>query len=122
MMYWGIGAVLLVVLVYLIIPNNGTGNAVSGPREYDNFAQCLTDNNFVMYGTEWCPHCKAQKELFGASFDKINYVDCDKQPEVCNAEGVTGYPTWKFNGGVLSGTQSLAVLSIRSGCDLVKDN
>lgn len=74
-----------------------------------------------MYGAFWCPHCHDQKQLFGKeAFSQINYIECDPkgknpQPDVCQAEGVKGYPTWKINGQLVSGTQSLEELAQMSG-------
>ncbi|HIH31478.1 TPA: hypothetical protein HA235_02115 [Candidatus Woesearchaeota archaeon] len=83
---------------------------------YDALAQCLTEKGATMYGTEWCSHCKAQKELFGKSFQYINYVDCDKARNDCIAAGVDGYPTWKINNRLYPGTQSLYTLALTSDC------
>jgi hypothetical protein len=47
-----------------------------------------------MYGTTWCSHCNAQKELFGSSFENIEFVDCDASKPACVAAGVQGFPTW----------------------------
>ena len=42
---------------------------------YDSFAQCLTDNGAVMYGTYWCSYCNAQKGDFGDAFIYFNGKD-----------------------------------------------
>lgn len=105
--------VVLVVVVWIVWP--------SGPGEYDAFAECLRDSGAVMYGTEWCHVCKDQKELFGKSFDKVNYVDCDRQRDVCLLVGVSGYPTWIIGGESYSGVQSLERLADLSGCTLTRD-
>ena len=65
--------------------------------EYDEFAKCLTDSGTTIYGTEWCGHCQNQKEMFGASFSYVNYVDCDQNKQACNNAGIQGYPTWRIN-------------------------
>lgn len=86
---------------------------------YDDLAACITDSGAIMYGTEWCPHCKDQKEAFGASFENINYIDCDKNREVCEEAGITGYPTWILKDGErLIGTQKIAVLADKTSCEL----
>ncbi len=90
-----------------------------GPGQYDSFAQCLTMNGATMYGTEWCPHCQAQKKLFGSSFEYVHYVDCDKNMNTCVAAGVEGYPTWVVGNESKAGTQSMYTLSQLTGCDLV---
>jgi hypothetical protein len=84
----------------------------------DAFAQCLTENNAVFYGTEWCGYCGQQKSLFGDSMKFVNYVDCDKDKNTCTAEGIRGYPTWKVNGDPLVGVQSLQILASKTGCTL----
>lgn len=93
-------------------------STTSGPGKADALAQCLTEEGAVMYGTEWCPHCQAQKEMFGSSFQYINYVDCDKYRDACVNAGVRGFPTWSIKGGNYAGTQSLYDLAQYSGCSL----
>ena len=97
----------------------GCGSATSTGSENVVLAECLTARGVIMYGTERCPHCQAQKKLFGDAFSKINYVDCDKEEKVCNLAWVTGYPTWKFADGTkIAGKQPLEILSSTAGCDL----
>ncbi len=81
-------------------------------------AECLTAKGVTMYGTNRCPHCQNQKSAFGyEAFTKVNFVDCDKQKNVCGLEGITGYPTWKFpNGTELQGEQDLETLAAQAGC------
>lgn len=104
--------IILILAMVLIAGCN------QGPGAYDGFAQCLTDNGAVMYGTEWCPHCQAQKSLFESSFDLVNYVDCDKQRDLCEAAGVNGYPTWVIDGNSYPGTQQLSKLATLTSCEL----
>ncbi len=92
------------------------------PSPYDGFAQCLTDKGVKMYGAWWCPHCKKQRELFGKSFDKVEYIECSpngsKTTSVqCTQAGVKGFPTWMFaDGSTLGGEQSFEALGERAGC------
>ena len=92
----------------------------SGPGEYDALAQCLTENGAVMYGTEWCSHCKSQKKLFGKSFEYVNYVDCDKNREACSMAGIQGFPTWVISGENYPGLQALDKLGSLAGCELAE--
>ncbi len=85
---------------------------------YDSFAQCLTDEGMVMYGTEWCSHCKAQKELFGESFGYVNYVDCDLKEDECVEAGITGFPTWVIDGELYPGKQSIERLHYLTDCEV----
>ena len=86
------------ILVPLVLAGcNGSANITGDPAQepqtdIDRFAACLTETGAVFYGTEWCPHCKKQKELFGESLAFVNYIDCDKKSTACTAAGVTGYP------------------------------
>lgn len=83
----------------------------------DGLAQCLADKNAVMYGAYWCSHCKDQKKMFGASFEKIKYVECTQETQTCLEKDIKGYPTWIFESGErLSGVQSFEELSKASGC------
>jgi len=85
----------------------------------DVFATCTNENGLKMYGTERCPHCKDQKAKFWPSFDKVDYIDCDKQKQQCLVAGIEGYPTWTTKAGEkLVGTQELSVLATKSGCEL----
>ena len=120
---FGITIVLLVALYF--ISSSFTGFAIfSGSSTYDEFAKCLTQNSVKMYGAYWCPHCAAQKKEFGSSFKYINYVECSLpnaagQNAVCNAAGITGYPTWGFaDGKKVAAEMTLQQLSELSGCPL----
>jgi uncharacterized membrane protein/glutaredoxin len=92
----------------------------SGPSEIA-LAQHLTKIGAKMYGAYWCPHCHEQKNLFGQqAVAQMPYVECDPgganaKPEICQSEGVKGYPTWKVNGQTVSGVQTLQQLADMSG-------
>jgi hypothetical protein len=88
------------------------------PGKYDDFATCLTESSVIMYGTDWCPKCIEQKELFGTSFNLVDYFNCDYDKVACRTAGVSGYPTWKINGQLYPGKRSLEELSALSGCEL----
>lgn len=91
----------------------------NAPGKYDALAQCLTREGAGMYGTDWCPNCQNQKQMFGNSFKYVTYINCDANPTACDSQGVTGYPTWIFNDGSrLIGTQSLDALAEQTGCAL----
>jgi|SRR3989344_3087557 len=102
---------VIVLIIYLVFPK-------SPPGQYDELASCLTEKGVVMYGTDWCPHCKNQKAMFGNSFKKINYVNCDFNVAECKNKGVTGYPTWIINGESYAGEQSLVKLASLTGCSV----
>lgn len=88
-----------------------------GGGPYKEFAQCLTDANVVMYGTDWCSHCTDQKDMFGDDFDYIEFVNCDFNSEECSAAGVYGYPTWTIDGELLgAGVQTFQDLGEAASC------
>ena len=94
------------------------------PGKYDGLAQCLKDKGATFYGAFWCPHCQAQKEMFGNSAKKLPYVECSNpdgksQTQICIDKGIQSYPTWEFtDGSRLSGEQQPSVLAEKTGCTL----
>ncbi|MDP6845562.1 MAG: hypothetical protein QF460_01205 [Candidatus Nanoarchaeia archaeon] len=113
-------AIALLILVALGFAMN-TMMFKADPAKLE-LAQCLTEKNVKMYGAFWCGACETQKELFGPAFKAIDYVECDErgqdaQPEVCQLEGISGYPTWKINGQKSTGVQPLESLATATGCE-----
>jgi thiol-disulfide isomerase/thioredoxin len=100
------------------------GYYMTQPGKYDTFTQCLGERGAKFYGAFWCPHCQAQKALFGVSKSKLPYVECSTpdskgQTEICITEEIKGYPTWKFaDGSVTNGEMSLSDLAGKTGCTL----
>jgi uncharacterized membrane protein len=88
----------------------------SGPAELE-LARHLQTIGVKKYGAYWCPHCQEQKQLFGQpAFAMINYIECDPQgknpqPQLCQAAGITGYPTWEIQGELYPGRLSLEKLA-----------
>ena len=91
-------------------------------QNHDALAECLSEKKVTMFGAFWCPHCANQKEIFGNSFSKINYVECslpDKsgQTQICKDKEIKGYPTWEFgDGSRVEGEMTLAALAAKAGC------
>ncbi|HET6177137.1 MAG TPA: hypothetical protein VFE61_09410 [Candidatus Sulfotelmatobacter sp.] len=93
-------------------------------HKYDAFAQCLAAKQAKMYGLYWCPHCIEQKEMFGAAFHNIPYVECaikgssELAPQ-CKVAGVKMFPSWQFGmDPPKEGEMSLEALSDKTGCSL----
>ncbi len=130
--------ILSIVLVLVLL----VGGAVylfadkSGEKKtgvYDEFAQCIYDSGFRMYGSATCSFCEKQRKLFSGSEEYIREIECDPrndnpQVERCIAKEITHTPTWiiedeegnnikKFDAGVLS----LQELSSESGCTLPEE-
>ncbi|MBI5392381.1 hypothetical protein HZA96_00800 [Candidatus Woesearchaeota archaeon] len=111
---WSIMLIVIVTLLFLIF------NSKNAPGKYDQLAKCLTEKGAIMFGTDWCPHCIKQKELFGNSFKYINYKNCDFNKVLCDLNNITGYPTWIYKDKVLNGEQPVEVLASMSGCEVDK--
>lgn len=93
-------------------------------HKYDDFAKCIASKQVKMYGLYWCPHCIEQKEMFGASFHYIPYVECaikgshDLAP-ACSAAGVKLFPSWQFGAAPpKEGVLTLDALGDKTGCSL----
>ncbi len=116
----------LVLVVLIVVAAGAAGYFAFGPKagnsssnSLDTFARCLSGKGFTMYGLYSCPHCQAEKELFGSSFQYVNYVECSENPQKCTADNVEAVPTWiEPSGSRLVGTQTLQALSEASGCAL----
>ena len=95
--------------------------------KYTALAQCIAASSAKFYGAFWCPHCAAQKALFGSSVKLLPYVECSTpngqgQLPVCNDKQITGYPTWIFADGTRqSGEIPLATLAEKTMCELPKE-
>lgn len=118
--YIFLGGIVLVVVLFV-----GAGFFVSAqPGKLDGFSQCLKDKGAVFYGAFWCPHCQAQKALFGRSTKFLPYVECSTpngqdQFQICKDKKVESYPTWEFTSGErVSGEMSLEALAEKTGCAL----
>lgn len=116
------GGVLVLIFVALI---GYRAWSESQPSQYDAFAQCIEESGAIFYGASWCPHCAEQKEMFGNAEQHLPYVECSRGPtassgqtEECVAEGITGYPTWEFDGMQVPGVLSVERLSELTGCNL----
>lgn len=120
--FFGVIAVLIVgTVATALLRSNATP---PGPGKYDTFAQCLKDKGAVFYGAFWCPHCQAQKKLFGSSARSLPYVECstangNAQTQACIDKGITSYPTWEFtDGSRLTGEITLEKLAEKTLCAL----
>ena len=73
-----------------------------------------------MYSAYWCPHCHDQKQLFGKEAVKVlKVVECakdgkDNDYDLCQAKGISGFPSWEINGEIISGTRDLNELATKT--------
>lgn len=116
-----IGLLILGTVAAVLLQSKSTP---SGPGKYDTLAQCIANSGATFYGAFWCPHCQAEKALFGSSVHLLPYVECSTsdasgQTQICIDKKITEYPTWVFkDGSILSGTIPLAQLAQKTGCTL----
>lgn len=119
LLFFWIGIFVLVIA--------GLGASVfvkSAPSKLGPFAQCLKEKGATFYGAFWCPHCQAQKRMFGSAASELPYTECSTpngqgQLQVCIDKGIQQYPTWEFaDGSRLTGEVPLAQLAEKTGCEL----
>lgn len=87
----------------------------------EGLAKCLKDKGAKFYGASWCPHCNAQKEMFGDAAKLLPYIECSDasgaKNKACTDAKVTGYPTWIFaDGKRVSGEVSIEQLRAYAKC------
>ncbi|MBS3132593.1 hypothetical protein J4470_00490 [Candidatus Woesearchaeota archaeon] len=117
-------AILIGVLVIITAIGAYSYSQSKKPGKFDDFAKCLTANDVKMFGAYWCGACAQQKNLFGKSFNYVNYVECavrgsDIQSGVCRENEIESYPTWEFaDGSRQTGVLPLGSLAERSNCEL----
>jgi hypothetical protein len=121
-----VSIIILLILgtVTTVLLQSSSGSAPATPGKYDAFAQCLKDKGALFYGAFWCPHCAAEKALFGSSVHLLPYIECSTpdangQTQICIDKKIQSYPTWIFaDGSQLNGTIPLAQLAQKTGCVL----
>jgi thiol-disulfide isomerase/thioredoxin len=122
----GIVGLLVVgaVGLFFVAPPRTQTDVTVPAGTYTAFAQCIKDSGTLFYGAFWCPHCLAQKKLFGDAAELLPYIECstpDKngQLAICKDAGVSGYPTWEFPDKTRqTGEIPLATLAEKTGCTL----
>jgi thiol-disulfide isomerase/thioredoxin len=87
------------------------------------FAQALTNAGVRMFGAWWCPHCQAQKAMFGDAADELPYVECANpdrtQTQAAIDNNISSYPTWIWGDGSRKvGTLSFEEIAQMSGVAL----
>lgn len=111
----------ILMLLGIILTFTGCSN---GNGKYDEFAQCITQKGYRMYGLYTCSHCKDQKDAFGNSFRYIDYIEChpkspDYRAQECLEAKIDGYPTWVGpNEEQIVGFSPLGVLAKETDCRL----
>jgi glutaredoxin len=122
-----LGVVVLLLAIGSVSSSRSSGQSAktqanintNATSTLDGFAQCLASKSLTMYGAEWCPHCKKEKNRFGTAFKYVPYVECPDNVQLCLSKGIQGYPTWIDASSTLyEGEQGLDGLANISGCEL----
>ncbi len=108
-----ISIILIVVFSILSI-----SSYLKKPGQYDEFAKCLTENNVIMYGNDFCSYTTKQLNFFGKSKQYLNYVKCIDNGKLCDDKGVEVTPTWEIDGEMYGQVQDFEKLSLLSGCKI----
>jgi hypothetical protein len=121
---------LIFFLISIVIISGCSNPPPRESSELDDFALCLKESGFKMYGSFTCSVCKRQKALFGSSFELFGEIEChprgeNPQTELCLQKDIQKTPTWILEGAGdevrLEGFQKLEKLAEVSGCTLPQD-
>jgi thiol-disulfide isomerase/thioredoxin len=122
-----IGLLILGTIATVLLQSNSS-SVPPGPGKLDAFATCLKDKGATFYGAFWCPHCQAEKKLFGSSAHLLPYVECSTpdasgQTQICIDKNITSYPTWILADGTRLPTENeagvtLQTLAAKTSCQL----
>ena len=73
----------------------------TGCQETQNMeeaAKCISKKS-TLYVQLGCHACQEQEEMFGDSYQYINYVDCYTFPNKCMENNIRATPTWIIENG-----------------------
>jgi len=128
--FFSVIGLLILGVVATVLLRTGETSVPVAPGKYDSFATCLKDKGATFYGAFWCPHCQAQKKLFGSSAKLLPYVECSTadgqgQTQICIDKNITSYPTWELADGTRLPTENeagvtLETLAAKTSCELPK--
>jgi thiol-disulfide isomerase/thioredoxin len=98
-------AIFVVVIVIIVVGLGVFMDKAKGPGKYDDFAKALATEGAEFFGAFWCPHCQAEKALFGSSKQYLPYIECSNpnqsQVQICKDNKIESYPTWRFKNGII---------------------
>ncbi|HEY9622483.1 MAG TPA: hypothetical protein V6C78_19145 [Crinalium sp.] len=97
------------------------GAATPGPTTPEGaLAAHLSSSGAVVYTTSPCNDCQRQQDLFGQeAASRLTLVQCNTasspaasaSPDPCRQDNITTFPTWRINGQLYPGVQSLSNLA-----------
>lgn len=98
--------------------NNKETNNIGA--DLSSFISCLKDSGVVIYGSATCPACiQLLNEYENTEVLKPIYVECNTEPERCQAEMLVNYvPAIQINGEVFDVWGSPENLAEITNCEL----
>ncbi len=114
----GIAALTVVAVLHLF--HSGLLQGHEDP-ELLALARHLEESGAKFYGAFWCPSCREQKRLFGASSERLPYVECSPGGRTgplamaCVEQDIQGYPTWIVRGQRYQQVLTPEELALHSG-------
>lgn len=121
---WLLQTAVPAAIVIAALHAQASNRTALGPEDpyLRGLAERLNESGAMFYGASWCPHCQQQKALFGASQERLPYVECSPSgprgpvASACQSAGIQTYPTWIFaDGARVSAVMSAGELAARVG-------
>ena len=122
---WRLGssAAALMLVGLLTLHYSGLFDPAAGPEDpyVRALAEHLTEIDAKFYGAYWCPHCQQQKMAFGASAERLPYIECSPNGQrgapatACLVADIKNFPTWVIEGRRLDRALTLEQLARYSG-------
>lgn len=116
------GAVAVFAIAVMQLYYSGIFQPPEDPR-LRALAEHLEAEEAIFYGAFWCSSCQRQRQLFGASAERLPYVECTPDGRngptawACMEAGVDNYPTWIIDGQRQTGVMQPRELARESGFD-----
>ncbi len=89
---------------------------IEGDENVEELVSCLADNDFMIYGADWCGFTVQVVDLFGGADISDIYVECTDEEELCADEQIRGYPTIRLAGEDVNVDRSLSGFANAAGC------
>jgi len=93
------GFAMAAVVGFLLLVHGDIVKPPEDPR-LTALAEHLERSGAKYYGAFWCTNCQEQRRLFGASADRLPYVECSPDGRrstvafACVSNEIRAYPTW----------------------------
>jgi len=122
---WLVQTVAVAAIIVAAMHFYYSGWVTSAVGEEDPYLRALATHldstGAMFYGAFWCGNCQEQKEMFGASAERLPYVECAPGGRnaplspACAVQGISSFPTWVIGGRRYVGKLSEDELARHSG-------